>query len=255
MATTTTTTTTGGENVTMTVSGNTRDGCRFVSMDLTVTVSCCYSALARGETLCDPRRQDSRCRNKSTFRVEEAEEACILHLYITNLTDSGKYLVVFPGKLSDNKWVKLDVVEKEVVEETTEIVLQEVAESTAEVKTVKAGAVGEIIITVIVLVIVLTGIGLVVFKWKKVKEWWENGVGRKGKERESDQDRVELGESDETDGPGGKVDLVERIQGLEKSVRMLEESLEIQELRRIVESQQSKIEMIERRLDGGLMID
>merc|ERR1711890_1287 len=244
MATTTTTTTTGGENVTMTVSGNTRDGCRFVSMNLAVTVSCCYSALARGETLCDPRRQDTRCRNKSTFRVEEYEEACILHLYNTNLTDSGKYIVVFPGKLSDNKWVKLDVIEKEVVEETTEVVLQEVAKSTAEVETVtKAGVVGEIIITMIVTVFVLTGIGLVVFKWKK------------GKEGEKDQDRVELGESDETDGPGGKVDLVERIQGLEKSVRMLEESLEIQELRRIVESQQSKIEMIERRLDGGLMID
>jgi len=239
----------------MTVPGSTREGCRFVSIDPTETFSCCYSDLARGETLCDPRRQDTRCRNKSTFRVEEYEEACILHLYNTNLTDSGKYIVVFPGKLSDNKWVKLDVIEKEVVEETTEIVLQEVAKSTAEVETVtKAGVVGEIIITMIVTVFVLTGIGLVVFKWKKVKEWWENGVGRKGKERESDQDRVELGESDETDGPGGKVDLVERIQGLEKSVRILEEGREIQELRRIVESQQSKIEMIERRLNGAFFI-
>ena len=60
-------------NCTMHVSGNTEDGCRFIYQDQRKTFSCCYSALARGEDLCDPDRQDDRCRKKDTYRVEERE--------------------------------------------------------------------------------------------------------------------------------------------------------------------------------------
>merc|ERR1711962_87580 len=252
LATDMTMTATSGSNMTMRVPGNTREGCKFVSNNVAKTFSCCYSTLARGDGLCDPTRQDSRCRNKSTFRVEEAEEACVGYIHVTNPTDSGQYLVVFPGALSDNKWVQV-IVEEEIVEETTEIELQDFKESTIEIKAVtKAGAVdGGIITAVIVLGFVFFGIVLVVFKWKKVKEWLLNDPDKKL----SDQNRGELGETDETDGAGGKDDLVVRIQVLEESVRNLEESREILELRKIVESQRCKIDTIERRLEGGYLTE
>jgi len=104
---------TPGTNITVCVSGNTEDGCRFIYQDQRKTFSCCYSALARGEDLCDPDRQDDRCRKKDTYRVEEREGTCVIFIKIFQQQDVGDYHVVFPGKLADNKWVKMETDEND----------------------------------------------------------------------------------------------------------------------------------------------
>jgi len=102
-----------GTNISVSVSGNTEYGCRFIYQDERKTFSCCYSALARGEDLCDPDRQDDRCRKKDTYRVEEREGTCVIFLNIFQQQDVGDHHVVFPGKLADNKWVKMETDEKD----------------------------------------------------------------------------------------------------------------------------------------------
>jgi len=102
-----------GDNDTLSVPGDTIEGCRFISQDENKTFSCCYSALARGDDLCDPQRQDERCRKAETVICEEREGSCVIHLLDIHLSDAGDYHVIFPGKLHDNKWIKVKITQRE----------------------------------------------------------------------------------------------------------------------------------------------
>jgi len=83
------------------------EGCRFIFQDLNATFSCCYSTQARGDDLCDPQRQDERCRKN--VRVDERETSCVIFLTDIKHSDGGRYHVIFPGKLYDNKWIQINV--------------------------------------------------------------------------------------------------------------------------------------------------
>merc|ERR1711890_56814 len=71
------------------------------------SLSCCYSAQARGDDLCDPERQDGRCRKN--VRVDERETACVIFLTDIQHSDGGRYHVVFPGRTTSNKWILINV--------------------------------------------------------------------------------------------------------------------------------------------------
>jgi len=94
-------------NDSITVPGDTIEGCRFIFQDLKATFSCCYSTQARGDDLCDPQRQDGRCRKN--VRVDEREASCVIFLTDIKHSDGGRYHVIFPGKLHDNKWIQINV--------------------------------------------------------------------------------------------------------------------------------------------------
>merc|ERR1712080_156038 len=57
--------------------------------------------------LCDPERQDGRCRKN--VRVDERETACVIFLTDIQHSDGGRYHVVFPGRTTSNKWILINV--------------------------------------------------------------------------------------------------------------------------------------------------
>ena len=53
-----------GTTAILSVLGNTGSGCKFLLMDQTRNLTCCFSASSRGETLCHPDTQSIACRTK-----------------------------------------------------------------------------------------------------------------------------------------------------------------------------------------------
>jgi len=145
-----------GSNVSLEVDGNTWKGCRFISQDVNRTYSCCYSTLARGDSLCDPERQGEQCRKD--VRVQEREHSCVIFLFNVQQSDAGYYQVIFPGALTDNTLVEVTVNERNIVTETTSLVTKETdLSSTAEIEDVKADttvAAGTSLTTVLLIIIV-----------------------------------------------------------------------------------------------------
>jgi len=79
-----------------------RSGCKFLLLDQTRNLTCCFSASSRGETLCHPDTQSIACRTKERYRVDELPDACILILPDIEMSDVGPYKVIFPQRLLDN---------------------------------------------------------------------------------------------------------------------------------------------------------
>ena len=100
-------------------------GCKFIMVDMSKNLTCCFSATSRGVSLCHPDTQSDGCRKKDRcdrtffviiissfifltaffiprFTVEELPGACLLTLPDFDKNDAGPYLVIFPYKLSDN---------------------------------------------------------------------------------------------------------------------------------------------------------
>ena len=90
--------------------GDTKQGCKFLLLDRARNLTCCYSALVRGEKLCDPAMQSSGCRVRADtssparggWRVAEPAGRCVLTLPSIGAGDAGSYRVIFPGQLADN---------------------------------------------------------------------------------------------------------------------------------------------------------
>ena len=100
-------------------------GCKFIMVDMSKNLTCCFSATSRGVSLCDPDTQSDGCRKKDRcegtffviiissfisltafmiprFTVEELPGACLLSLPDFDKNDAGPYKVIFPSKLRDN---------------------------------------------------------------------------------------------------------------------------------------------------------
>jgi len=165
-----------GEDATFSVSGDTKDGCRFLTQNPEESFSCCFSAQQRGDDLCDPNRQDGRCRGKDTFKVEEREGSCVILLKKFNVTDVGSYHAIFPGKLADNKWTKVKLKEK-----------------AAELNTS--------VLAIVLVILVLLVVVLVIFRRKLTGIHCSNG-----REREKNEEKREgnIKICQETTDGGGK---------------------------------------------------
>jgi len=96
-----------GKTATMSVQGVAGSGCKFLLLNQARNFTCCFSAAARGDTLCNPDTQSSACRNKDRYRVDELPDTCLLTLPDIDNNDAGPYEVIFPGRLLDN--YKFDV--------------------------------------------------------------------------------------------------------------------------------------------------
>ena len=100
-------------------------GCKFIMVDMSKNLTCCFSATSRGVSLCHPDTQSDGCRKKDRcectffviiissfifftafliprFTVEELPGSCLLSLPDLDKNDAGPYKVIFPSKLRDN---------------------------------------------------------------------------------------------------------------------------------------------------------
>ena len=120
-----------GTNGRISVRGTTKTaGCKFIMVDMSKNLTCCFSATSRGVSLCHPDTQSDGCRKKDRcdrtflviiisssifltvfviprFTVEELPGACLLSLSDFDKNDAGPYKVIFPSKLRDNIKFKL----------------------------------------------------------------------------------------------------------------------------------------------------
>ena len=100
-----------GSNATLLVKGDTVSGCKLVLLDRARNKTCCYSAPEREETMCEPAIQSRGCRSKDKVKVEEHPGYCKITFSKINQEDAGPYLVIFPGRVNDNKQFEVEVEE------------------------------------------------------------------------------------------------------------------------------------------------
>ena len=98
-----------GSNATLLVKGDTVSGCKLVLLERERNKTCCYSAPAREETMCDPGIQSEGCRGKESVAVEEHPGYCKIFFSDIKSDDAGPYLVIFPGRVKDNKQFEVKV--------------------------------------------------------------------------------------------------------------------------------------------------
>ena len=111
-----------GENATITVEGDTDQGCKFVLQnDETkqyVYKSCCYMNKARqqkqGHNMCLKHHQSETCISETRFTVDDHKPRgkCILNLSNFEAGDAGQYNVIFPGESRNNKIKRIVIHEK-----------------------------------------------------------------------------------------------------------------------------------------------
>ena len=98
-----------GSNATLFVKGDTVSGCKLVLLDREKNKTCCFSAPAREETMCDPGIQSGGCRRKESVKVEEHPGYCTFTFSDITEEDAGPYLAIFPGRAKDNEQVEVKV--------------------------------------------------------------------------------------------------------------------------------------------------
>ena len=96
-----------GSNATLLVKGDTVSGCKLVLLDRARNKTCCYAAPAREENLCELGVQSGGCRRKESVKVEEHPGYCTFTFSNIKPEDTGPYLVIFPGRVNDNKQITI----------------------------------------------------------------------------------------------------------------------------------------------------
>ena len=87
-------------NATIMAFGNLQEACKFMFLDPTNNITCCYSNKA--EELCDPDRQSSSCRNPENAVVTVSTNGCQLLLIKVQESDHGSYDISFPNYTPNN---------------------------------------------------------------------------------------------------------------------------------------------------------
>ena len=87
-------------NVTIMAFGNPQEACKFMFLDPTNNITCCYSNNA--EELCDPDRQSSSCRNPENAVVTVSTNRCQLLLIKIQESDQGSYNISSPNNALTN---------------------------------------------------------------------------------------------------------------------------------------------------------
>ena len=82
-------------NATIMAFGNPQEACKFMFLDPTNNITCCYSNNA--EELCDPDRQSSSCRNPENAVVTVSTNGCQLLLIKVQESDQGSYNISSPN--------------------------------------------------------------------------------------------------------------------------------------------------------------
>ena len=87
-------------NVTIMAFGNPQGACKFMFLDPTSNITCCYSNNA--EKLCDADRQSPSCRNPENAVVTASTNGCQLLLIKVQESDHGSYDITFPNYTLNN---------------------------------------------------------------------------------------------------------------------------------------------------------
>ena len=98
-----------GSNATLLVKGDTVSGCKLVLLDRVRNKTCCFSTPEREESMCEPSIQSGGCRSLESVKVEEHPGYCKIILSEIKLEDTGRYMVIFPGNVSNNKEFEVKV--------------------------------------------------------------------------------------------------------------------------------------------------
>ena len=101
-----------GENLTLTVQGDTSGGCNWQFINAWNRFSCCFSAQARGEEFCDPDTQETSCTDGMVVEeTRKSEDSCSLHISNLRVQDSGNYTAILPRLKSGKKDFVVKVVD------------------------------------------------------------------------------------------------------------------------------------------------
>ena len=87
-------------NATIMAFGNLPEACKFMFLDPTTNITCCYSNKA--EELCDPDRQSPSCRNPENAVVTVSTNRCQLILIKIQESDQGSYNISSPNNALTN---------------------------------------------------------------------------------------------------------------------------------------------------------
>ena len=101
-----------GSNATLLVKGDTVSGCKLVLLDRVRNKTCCFSTPEREESMCEPSIQSGGCRSLESVKVEEHPGYCKIIFSEIKLEDTGRYMVIFPGNVSNNKEFEVKVEDK-----------------------------------------------------------------------------------------------------------------------------------------------
>ena len=82
-------------NATIMAFGNLPEACKFMFLDPTTNITCCYSNKA--EELCDPDGQSPSCRNPENAVVTVSTNRCQLLLIKIQESDQGSYNISSPN--------------------------------------------------------------------------------------------------------------------------------------------------------------
>ena len=98
---------TAGSTATISLAGDTSEGCKMLQeQPSSRVISCCFSTASREDRLCDPGIQSDDCRGRGGeggFTLEEREGYCVLTLNNFTRNDEGTYKAMFNANLEDNK--------------------------------------------------------------------------------------------------------------------------------------------------------
>ena len=101
-----------GSNATILVKGDTVSGCKLVLLDRVRNKTCCFSTPEREESMCEPSIQSGGCRSLESVKVEEHPGYCKIILSEIKLEDTGRYMVIFPGNMSNHEEFEVKVEDK-----------------------------------------------------------------------------------------------------------------------------------------------
>ena len=95
-------------NATIMAFGNLQEACKFMFLDPTNNITCCYSNKA--EELCDLDKQSSSCRNPENAVVTVSTNRCQLLLIKVQESDQGSYNISSPNNaLNTTRNVQINV--------------------------------------------------------------------------------------------------------------------------------------------------
>ena len=95
-------------NATIMAFGNLQEACKFMFLDPTNNITCCYSNKAEG--LCDLDEQSSSCRNSENAIVTASTNRCQLLLIKVQESDQGSYNISSPNNaLNTTRNVQINV--------------------------------------------------------------------------------------------------------------------------------------------------